>query len=410
MTQRLILTFFLAPNPTGEGQRITCEQTGETFDHPFTLEKRPYYADAQAITDGWAADATQRTTKLIRLKIEGGKITGARWEKPNEVHPDKRPDRGLAIAVEDVTPPEAVDLVAPPGFPHRVDFEALAYYADSASVVAKVTRLPDGRMLHLYPSPSGKVYPAGLALPEDVKPETPIGLAIRPGGQPWQNPAALASTRPADLAESVARTAIVPLGPDAIGSLARADVPTSGAVVNPPLYFIAFGTDITEETGTRRENHPFACIPLARFRVPDSFGSRRNDGKPRHAYMVLLTTEATCSTRDVKRTKVPAGWTVWLDEKYDIRPLKKQLPKLDQDTPIKANEVAIIPKGKRTFQLPNPADPKQPITAQAHRIEMRYGRGFTDPKDLRTIAGFAANMPDIPTDEVEAGYEGDSDF
>jgi hypothetical protein len=405
------LTFHIRDNGNGQPKIIVCEQTGETFEHPFTLDKKPYFADAQAITDGWAGDATQKDARLIKLKIDNGKITNARWEKPNEIHPDKRPDRGLAIAVEDVTPAESVSVSATPAFPHRIDFDAAAYYVDTASLAAKLTRLPDGRMLYLYPSASGILYPAGLAMPEDVKPDTPIGLAIRPGGQPWQNPAALATTRPADLAESVSRSAIIPLGPDAIGSLARADVPVSGAIVNPPLYFIALGTDIQDDSGTRRENHPFACIPLARFRVPEGFGSPRKDGKPRFAYMVLLTTEATCSTRDVKRVKVAPGYIVWLDEKYDIRPLKKQLPKLDEhNAPIKANEISILPKGKRNFQLPDPTDPTKQITAQAHRIEMRYSRGFTDAKDLRIIAGFAANCPDIPSDDVEAGYEGDNNF
>lgn len=375
---------------------LTDESNGETYEHAFSYAGRDCWADSKAVETGWAwTIPTGKPALMLRLAVKAGVVTGARkWKEGEEiaergkaVSPDPEQIGATAEFAEDVKPAATIE------------WEGKLWNVDELAVTSRAARFEDGRTVALHVAPSGHVR--ALVVLQDEPQETPRGVAWPCKGERmlYTHSAALALSSGAQ----GAALAAMPVRPerdlrslftkeaDALDTT-KQDAP----VVNLPIRFWAISAE--SEAGDKIRP-PIRGIILFRFEVAEDFGTndrkRSDDEDARAAYIFLTTVDGVLvSDRDNEKPYlVPAGTLVWVDEKSDLRTLRRFVPRWEgerMDRITRCSEVLATPKKLASFQLPN-GDP-----GKAWRIELKFLRHVVHPATLKGIAALVDQLPDLP--------------
>jgi hypothetical protein len=452
-----------------DGQIVTNEKTGETYAHPFTFERVRYWADDAALKSRWISIYGSHTK--LRLSVKKMVIVEARL--PNDAAELEAAGStgvpfGKAVSESQIDGGDRASAGET-----RVVFESRIYRLDAAAIEARAVLLPppDGRYFALYIAPGGRVMMSAALRPApekfgfaflENKPTDPgnpaevvrVSASGSAGSAGAAAPLEVAGTvvdvSAMDQKRFLAMTGdkgshvqeigpriVNPIGPGAVilrgeqpagldvapldaaelGDLLTEDPlaleakTAGGVVINNPINFLTFGTVSTDEADLGRLiTHPCRGILLARFRVPDWFGTPNEDEddegtvrRERFAYYLLTTAAGTvASTRDKKGIVLKAGSIVWVDEKFDLKTFIRYVPRVVDGRPVRASEVLITPRGKVPFV-------KAGQTRSSWRIEARWLRNFDSPEHLAKIAAMAANCPEIPNRPEDAIDDEDND-
>lgn len=377
---------------SANGAAVLRESDGVMFEYPFTFENRRYWTDKASIDS-----ATTKTTNgtYLRLQIENDKILKARAATLEKDKP-KLAAAGTCVSeldLEEATP-------SPKG--HVIAFGLHRYEVGQDAIDKRAMQLPDGRVVALYQAPSGRIIPAGVMLDG-----APAGLAID-----LDAPKTTALTLPGPEADELAPIDTAELTelfwtPEQIEK-----AKTKAPIVNLPICFTMLGHTDPKNLAAGMRLTKMTCTPLARVKVPADFGAKRDDDRPRFAYLVLvLAPGAIGADRDEKGFDIEPGTIAWLDEKHDLRGLARHLPRSDEKgRAVKACIMQIDAMGKVPFTLKT--GPNAGTTGQTWRIEVRYLGNEWLPERLKLIERLCANLPPLPflieeIDAVAKDTEGD---
>lgn len=371
---------------------LTDESNGEEFPHAFVYASRDCWADGKAVETGWASVAPPgKPALMLRLAVKAGVITGARKGKEGETVEAY----GKAVSPD----PEQIGTAPGPVIAATVEWEGKRWGVDELAVRSGAVRFPDGRTVALRATPDGRAR--ALLVLQDEPQETPRGVAWLHEGEEvlYTQSAALALSSGAQSAALAA----MPVRPerdlrslftketDALDTT-KQDAP----VVNLPIRFWAISAE--NEAGDKIRP-PIRGIILFRFEVADDFGTndrkRSDDEDARAAYIFLTTVDGVLvSDRDNEKPyQASAGTLVWVDEKSDLRVLRRFVPRWEgerMDRIVRCSEVLATPKKLASFELPN-GDP-----GKAWRIELKFLRHVVHPATLKGLAALVDQLPDLP--------------
>jgi hypothetical protein len=116
--------------------------------------------------------------------------------------------------------------------------------------------------------------------------------------------------------------------------------------MNPEVFFWKPAT----EDGDRIVKHPLRGIVLARIeraRTQRDEDDEKKTGKvkpPQFFYLIALTAPCTLNDHEKQPVQGEHGTIAWVDERFNLAPIKAMLPKLGDDgRPTVVREVGIVP-------------------------------------------------------------------
>lgn len=384
---------------------LTDETSGEVFPYRFVFDEIGFWADEKSLLARWtvvvAAPEHKHAGKTLRLGVKNGTIERVRLVKQGEAVESfghcrsPRADQFAPAAHASHPRSPLIPLAA------TVDFEGNRFGLDSLAVLSNLAELPDGRLLVLFRASGGRIL--GSSVLQDEPKETPRGVAWLVGQDVSETPYVGGQASSAGAMTVHAEDALAPVRPEELTDLfdtsSRAldtDKHPDAPVINLPIRFWALSAE-DKATG----NHvkpPIQGIPLFRFEVDPSFGAasdrkekKKDEEDDRYAYLLLTTAPGVLVTdRDTEEPWLaPAGTLVWVDEKYDLRPMIRALPRWREEACVRLTEVLLTPKKLAKFEVDGE-------TRKAWRIELKILRNLVHPKSLAKIRGLLEQLPELP--------------